>query len=87
MSGYSSSMPFDLAPSDIVPVIASFDKQGKIKPLYVRLGSESYKINDSFCQNEYINTIYFRCHIIDNGYLKPLVLIYYRSCNMWSINY
>lgn len=84
MTGHVSYTSFDHKPSDIVPVIASFDKQGNVRPLYVRLGSESYKVNDAFCQNEFSNTITFRCHIIDNEYLKPLILIYHRSCNMWS---
>lgn len=87
MSGHVSYTTFDHTPSDIVPVIASFDKQGHIRPLYVRLGSESYKINDAFCDATFSNTITFRCHVIDNGYLKPLVLIYHRSCNMWSTHY
>lgn len=87
MSGHTSSTTFDHAPSDIVPVIASFDKQGNVRPLFVRLGPDSYKVNDAFCQNEFSNTITFRCHVIDNGYLKPLILVYHRSCNMWSTRY
>lgn len=38
---YSS---FDYKPVDIIPVIASFDSDGHIAPLYVRIEGESYKM-------------------------------------------
>ena len=68
----------------IVPVIASFDSNGKIKPLYVRIYGASYKIDSSVMHCNFINTIDFNCKVIDGDSLKPLILTFHRKEGVWS---
>ena len=76
---------FDYAPVDIVPVIASFDSQGHIAPLYVRINSLSLKIESFWVSSTFHNVVEFRCKVSDNGYLKPLLLRFHRQEGMWTI--
>ena len=45
MSVITSSHSYDHTSMVLVPVIAAFDTQGHIKPLYVRLNKEPYRIS------------------------------------------
>ena len=38
MPAQVSYTSYDYAPVEIIPVIASFDSEGHIRPLYVRIG-------------------------------------------------
>lgn len=38
----------------ITLVIASFDFDGHMKPLYVRIGKESFKVHSSFIKSSYV---------------------------------
>lgn len=76
---------FDYAPVEIVPVIASFDSQGHIAPLYVRINGLSLKVNSFWVSSTYHNIIEFKCKVIDHGYLKPLALTYHLAEGMWTI--
>lgn len=68
-----------------VSVIASFDAEGKIRPLYVRIGSESYKIATFWEKSRFINVTEFHCQIVDGDTLKPVVLTFYREDGFWGI--
>ena len=68
-----------------VPVIASFDSEGHIAPLYVRINQESYKIASFWIRSAFANTIEFNCKIIDGQFLKLLVLTYYKAEDVWAI--
>jgi len=76
---------FDYAPVEIVPVIASFDSEGHITPLYVRINGESFKIASFWVSSTFHNTVDFKCKVVDNGYLKPLSLTFHRNEGMWTI--
>lgn len=76
----------DCTSSIIVPVIASFDSNGKIKPLYVRIHGASYKIDSSVMYSSFINTIDFNCKVIDGDSIKPLMLTFHRREGVWSTN-
>ena len=84
MSGLISKNYFDCAGTVIVPVIASFNTDGKIMPLYVRIQGISYKIDSSWMYSNFISTVDFNCKIIDGDSLKPLILIYHRKEGLWS---
>ena len=45
MSQILSSNSHDYLPMQIVPVIASFNDDGQIKPLYVGINGERYKVS------------------------------------------
>lgn len=76
---------FDYRPVDIVPVIASFDSEGHIKPLYVRINGESYKVVSHWVSSTFHNTVDFKCKIADGDYLKPLALTFHREEGMWTV--
>lgn len=84
MSEIISSNNFDCTGDIIVPVIASFDSHGKIKPLYVRINCDSYKINTSHVTCNFVNTVDFNCQVIDGNCLKPLLLTFHRREGMWT---
>lgn len=69
----------------IVSVIASFDTLGNMKPLYVRIREESFKIVSCRLKPTVISITTFQCQILDNDVLKPLELTYHYQERMWSI--
>lgn len=76
---------FDYKPVDIIPVIASFDSDGHIAPLYVRIEGESYKIDSFWMSCNFQNIIEFKCKVICGDFLKPLLLTYYKHENVWTM--
>lgn len=84
MNEIKSYSSIDCAHTIIVPVIASFNSDGKIKPIYVRINGDSYKINSSVMYCNFINTIDFNCTLIDGDSIKPLLLTFHRREGMWS---
>lgn len=89
MNNFPKHSLFAYTPMTFVPVIASFDTEGHIKPLYVRINGISLKIYSYYERNRYANTIEFNCKVIDDTteetYLKPLLLTYYQAERVWTI--
>lgn len=85
MSGIVSYTSFDYKSVTIVPVIASFNSEGKIAPLWVRINGNAYKIDSYWSNVCFRNIVEFRCKIIDGDCLKPLSLTFYREEGMWTI--
>lgn len=76
---------YDVKPNTIVPVIASFDTEGHVKPLYVRIGELSLKVHSSWLKPSFQNVFEFNCKVVDGDCLKPLILTYYRNEMVWAI--
>ena len=70
---------------NIVPVIASFDTSGTIRPLYVRIHEKSLKIISCWHHVEYSFEKY-HCTAELDGYTKDIVLIYHPSHSFWTID-
>lgn len=90
MSGVTSATSFDCNTSEIVSVIASFDTDGHVKPLYVRINQESLKVHSSWMKPSFRGVLEFQCKVIDNDCLKLLTISYYKNENVWvtpKINY
>lgn len=85
MGKISSKTSFDYQAYTVVPVIASFDDQGHIKPVYVRIHGETYKIDSYFVRYAFAGQIEFNCKIVDGNRLLPLSLTYYQKECMWVI--
>ena len=83
MPGYVSNTSFYNA--DIVSVIASFDTDGHVKPLYIRINEDSLKVHSSWLKPSFRGTLEFQCKVVDNGCLKPLILTYHKEENVWTI--
>lgn len=87
-------MPFYKAPKEnesynpstmsTVPVIASFDGSGNIKPLYVRVQGKALKVLSCWGQKEYL-AIKYHCSLELDGYVKEIILIYHPSHLFWTI--
>lgn len=87
MSGQISYTSYDYKPVDIVPVVASFDSDGHVKPLWVRIGTSAYKVVSSWRQNSmYSNIITYNCKLQDNDYLRPLAITYHPKECVWTID-
>lgn len=69
----------------VTSVIASFDPEGHVKPLYVRIDGSSFKIHSSFVKSCYSGIVEFSCRIIDREYLKPLDLTYFPHDRIWAM--
>jgi len=54
----------------IVPVIASFNDEGQIKPLYVGINGEQYKVESYWVRRSFSNQIEFQCKLIKENMLK-----------------
>ena len=70
----------------IVSVIASFDCNRKIIPLYVRIGQESIKIHNAACINSGVQQTTYECEIMDGEYIKKLRLTYFAHESLWAIS-
>lgn len=73
----------------VVPVIASFDTEGNIIPLYVRLNRKAYKLKIIFCQpiepKQHGYSIYkYHCSFSDHNFYREIHLTYYRFYNFWT---
>lgn len=82
-----SPLSFEYDPQKIVSVIASFDTEGHVKPLYVRIGECPYKIISQWTpeRSVYSGAIEYNCKVAINGYERPLLLKYYSREKIWTI--
>lgn len=78
---YSS---YDSSSMDIVSVIASFDCSGNVKPIYVRINGENFKIVSAIYKPSTTLQEY-KCQIIDNDILKPVTLTYHPRNYIWTL--
>ena len=86
MAGIISYGVQDCRQLKIVSVISSFDTQGHIMPLYVRLNGESLKIhNATLLPDSTFQLRLFRCEVMDQGAVKPIKLTYHVKEMMWSM--
>lgn len=86
MAAKFSYSSLDYKPYTAVPVIASFDIEGHIAPLYVRLNGQSHRILSYWIRNSgFVNTVEFSCKVEDGDMEKPLLLLYYFDESTWVI--
>lgn len=72
-------------PIELVPVIASYDSEGHIKPLYVRIKDERYKVINYWIKTSCGNNIDFNCTLSLNDRTYKLMLTYHIRETAWSI--
>ncbi len=85
MHAIISNNTYDYEINSAVSVIVSFDTDGHISPLYVRIGENSCKINSFWISQKFKNVIEYHCNVIDDCLLKPLTLSYHRAEDVWTI--
>lgn len=69
----------------VVPVIASFDSAGTIKPLYVRIRGYSYKILSCWSKQCYSNIFVYYCTVENNHVHQEIALTYHSGEMCWTI--
>lgn len=73
----------DREPNYIVPVIASFNTNGGIQPLYFQFDEKTIKIHSiHWCEKKY-NTFRFECTAELDGYVTEINLTFYPKDNRW----
>lgn len=70
---------------EIVPVISAFDQAGNIRPLFVRIEGESFKIYNPYKVDSPYKLLHFKCEIEVCGCIRPLDLMYHVNEHTWSI--
>lgn len=85
MTDSQSYTSFDYEPVFMVPVIASFDAEGHIQPLYVRIMGERYKVHSYWVKTRYGDTIEFNCQLEYENRTMPVLLKYYQRESIWTV--
>lgn len=85
MSQILSQNSHDYLQMQIVPVIASFNDEGQIKPLYVGIDGERYKVQSYWIRRSFSNQIEFQCKLIVGDTLKIIIITYYLNECVWTI--
>ena len=82
-----SYLSFEYDPQQIVPVIASFDTDGHVVPLYVRIGGTSYRIISQWTPDRgiYSGVTEYNCKLAVGDFERPLLLKFYSRENTWTI--
>ena len=75
----------DYLPVTIIPVIASFNDDGQIKPLYIGIEGNRYKVDSYWIRRSFTNQIEFSCKILIDDRLCPIILTYYMNECIWTI--
>ena len=75
----------DYKPVCVVPVIASFDTEGHVVPLYVRIEGESCRVNSFWIKSDCTNVIQYNCQIMNHDTIRPVQLSYYQDETIWTI--
>lgn len=81
---WNESTPSENNNMEIVPVIASFNTAGTIKPLYVRIHNHSLPITACWFQEESL-IIKYHCTVQLGGYTRNIILIYHPSHSYWTV--
>ena len=69
----------------IVPVISSFDREGNVLPLYVRLEGQPFKIYNPYVCESNTRILTFRCEIITNNMVRNIKLKYFVHDLVWCL--
>lgn len=75
----------DYMPVSIIPVIASFNENGQIKPLYVGIDGERYKVQSYWIRRSFSNQIEFNCRLLFGETLRTMIITYYMNECIWTI--
>ena len=72
-------------PIELVSVIASYDTLGRIKPLYVRIKDERYKVINYWIKSSFCNNINFNVTLSKDDITYKLILTYHLRETAWTI--
>lgn len=69
----------------VVPVISSFDREGHITPLYVRLDGEPFKIYNAYISDNNTKILTFKCEIMVGESVRTIKLSYFVHDLVWCM--
>ena len=69
----------------VVPVIAPYDGNGNILPLYVRIGEESFKIYNAYGSESTYRILTFKGEVMVQDAVRPIKLSYFMNDLIWCI--
>jgi len=72
-------------PIEIVPVIATYDTEGNLKPIYVRLNGTEYKVDTYLVKSSIENDMDFHCTLKKNDDNFRIILTYHLKETVWSV--
>lgn len=85
MPAYISHNSYDHSRIEIIPVIASFDSEGHVRPLYVRIAGEALKVHSFWVKPSFSGLIEYSCKVVDGDCLKPLQMTYHQTDCVWTM--
>jgi len=72
-------------PIEIIPVIASYDGEGHIKPLYARINDNRYRVESCWVKSNSMNNIDYHCKLSFASQTYVIVITYHiREC-VWTV--
>lgn len=72
-------------PVELVPVIASYNTEGRVKPLYVMINDERYKVENYWEKSTIYNNIDFNVSLSKDDRIYKLILTYHIRETAWTI--
>lgn len=86
MAGTVSKGLKDCTHLKIVPVISTFDGNGNVLPLYVKLEGETFRIYNAFVSETTFRIITFKGEVqAGDDTIKPIKLSYFINDLIWCI--
>jgi hypothetical protein len=64
---------------------SSISREGKVRPLYLQIGDNSYKVLSYYVKETSEPVTEFVCEIDDHGFLRSFPLYYYARERIWTI--
>ncbi|QHQ61376.1 hypothetical protein Ana3638_11825 [Anaerocolumna sedimenticola] len=68
-----------------IPVIASFNKEGQIMPIYIQVEVAPIKLLEVTYCNEYADHYFYRVSYVLHNFLMDAYLYYYFDKHVWMI--
>ena len=69
----------------VVPVIATYDGNGNILPLYVRIDEETFKIYNAYVSESTYRILTFKGEVMVQDAVRPIKLSYFMNDLIWCI--
>ena len=69
-----------------VPVIASYDAEGHVKPLFIRINNEKYKVENYWVRASSGNNMDYNVTLSRNNITYRLKLTYHLRETIWSVS-
>lgn len=80
-----SKVPSDCSHIKAVPAIATYDSNGNILPIYVRIDGERLKVYNAYVSESTRKILTFKGEVMVQDIVKPIKLNYYVDDLVWCL--